>query len=512
MGIYKTGVQLFQWSFNSIKKECDFLENSGVDYVQTSPVQPHVKKAFITEEENKWWFSYQPVGFSIGNRLGTEKDFLDMVGHCSKKKIDVVVDLVMNHFVPANHISSEVHGSELGFCSTSLQEYYPINSFDKNHFNSDRCQEGISEEDDWSMYNCRLQGLSDLKTDHNYVREVIISFLEKLKTLGVKGFRIDAAKHIPYKDLKYILKQFEEMYIILEVDGLYITSNDYKLYPNLGIISSSEYARNIGKLFKNVNGLTISSRFENYLPNNFYQTFVEIHDTIHNSKVHEESVTSYTDIWLYNQAMAYNILSPTDNVILSSYIRQDMEDSPSSIDLFPEVVCYETYTCQHRSYHIYPLIEVKKYIGDGKYSRKFSIREKGNQIWWYSPGKMFVAVNSERDIFNDMQLTVYTSLDEGRYCNLIYSTRSGDECTLREGVVLENNEKLMYTVDSNGYTEVYIKDKDNSRVLLLSSYMNNDGKNQENVIIYNEKIKTVPHIYLENSIPATTKLLSRSSI
>lgn len=45
----------------------------------------------------------------------------------------------------------------------------------------------------------------------DYVRGKIIEFLNKLISLGVAGFRVDAAKHMSPDDLEYIYSQLNNL-------------------------------------------------------------------------------------------------------------------------------------------------------------------------------------------------------------------------------------------------------------------------------------------------------------
>ncbi|KAI8892225.1 glycoside hydrolase superfamily, partial [Globomyces pollinis-pini] len=92
------GVQLFQWPFNDIARECtDFLGPNGYGWVQTSPVSAHVRDGF-DGEKFPWYLAYQPMAYKIGNRLGTEEEFSQMVKTCRAAGVEVVVDVVLNHF------------------------------------------------------------------------------------------------------------------------------------------------------------------------------------------------------------------------------------------------------------------------------------------------------------------------------------------------------------------------------------------------------------------------------
>ena len=59
--------------------------------------------------------------------------------------------------------------------------------------------------DRWEVQNCELVDLSDLATESAYVRGKLTAYLNDLVSLGVDGFRVDAAKHMPVADLQAIL-------------------------------------------------------------------------------------------------------------------------------------------------------------------------------------------------------------------------------------------------------------------------------------------------------------------
>lgn len=54
-------VQLFEWKFSDIAKECEFLSTSGYGGVQVSPVQ----ESIITPKRS-WFERYQPVCLFCG--------------------------------------------------------------------------------------------------------------------------------------------------------------------------------------------------------------------------------------------------------------------------------------------------------------------------------------------------------------------------------------------------------------------------------------------------------------
>ena len=49
--------------------------------------------------------------------------------------------------------------------------------------------------------NCYLEGLNDLNHTVDWVREHVAGYLNDLITIGVTGFRVDAAKHMWPSDI-----------------------------------------------------------------------------------------------------------------------------------------------------------------------------------------------------------------------------------------------------------------------------------------------------------------------
>ena len=72
------------------------------------------------------------------------------------------------------------------------------------------CQRAITDYKDFDnvMYGW-LDTLADLKTESEYVRTRIADYLTDLYSIGVTGFRLDAAKHIKPTDIANILAKFK---------------------------------------------------------------------------------------------------------------------------------------------------------------------------------------------------------------------------------------------------------------------------------------------------------------
>ena len=106
----------------------------------------------------------------------------------------VVADAVINHMTA---------GSGTGTGGTVYTKYNYPGYYQDQDFHT--CRTRISNYQDRSnVQNCELVGLADLDTGSDYVRGTIADYLNDLIALGVDGFRIDAAKHMPAADLAAI--------------------------------------------------------------------------------------------------------------------------------------------------------------------------------------------------------------------------------------------------------------------------------------------------------------------
>ncbi|KAJ3350385.1 hypothetical protein HDU91_006252, partial [Kappamyces sp. JEL0680] len=262
-----TGVQLFQWTFRDIAKECvEFLGPNGYTWVQTSPVQAHVndsKDAYAARQP--WYLVYQPLGYSIGNRLGSLEDFSAMVATCRNASVEIVVDVVVNHMPYSGYSYQGGYGSHAAAVTTPFQEDIPDAGYTSEHFHDRECNAELTDYSrDYNIWNCRLAKLADLKTEHPYVRSTIAGFLNKLLDLGVAGFRVDAAKHIPPQDLQAILAMVrntidgnKKPYLSLEVYGKFPEPDaSYRAYPQIGNLIGFDYGAQVGQAFRNLYGKT----------------------------------------------------------------------------------------------------------------------------------------------------------------------------------------------------------------------------------------------------------------
>ncbi|KAG8830401.1 hypothetical protein FRC17_004927 [Serendipita sp. 399] len=198
---------MFQWSWDSIAAECtNFIGPAGYGYVQVSPVAEHVTGS-------QWWTDYQPVSYIVTSKRGSRTQFANMVTACHNAGVGVLVDAILNH------MSGKDSGT--GIAGSSFTHYNYPGIYQTQDFH--HC--GLTSNDDISNYasrdqilTCELVNLADLKTETEYVRARLATYLTDLKGLGVDGFRLDAAKHIAASDIANILSRVSSVgYITQEV-------------------------------------------------------------------------------------------------------------------------------------------------------------------------------------------------------------------------------------------------------------------------------------------------------
>ena len=210
-------VQLFEWKWTDVAKECETqLGPKGFAAVQISPPSEH---NWVTSGDGApypWWMRYQTVSYSLDrSRSGTRAEFQNMVSRCNAVNVAVYADVVINH------MSGGTSGTSSAGRGWSWHSYPGL--YSDPDFHSPVCTVN-NYNDAWNVQNCELSGLQDLNTGSSYVRGKIADYLVDLAGMGVKGFRVDAAKHISPTDLGAIIDNVNSRlavkpYWFLEVIG-----------------------------------------------------------------------------------------------------------------------------------------------------------------------------------------------------------------------------------------------------------------------------------------------------
>ncbi|KAJ7090419.1 alpha-amylase [Mycena belliarum] len=188
-----TIVQLFEWPWDSVASECTaFLGPAGYGYAQVSPATEHIKGS-------QWWTDYQTVSYILTSKRGSRAQFANMVSVCRAAGVGIIVDVVLNHMTA---------GSGTGFAGSAYTKYnYPAVPYNSTqfHYCNGNSAAGITNYNDaYNVRFCELSGLADLAQQQTSVRTTMAAFLNDLLSLGVAGFRVDAAKHMVPADISAI--------------------------------------------------------------------------------------------------------------------------------------------------------------------------------------------------------------------------------------------------------------------------------------------------------------------
>ena len=407
------GVQLFMYSWDSIAQECEFLGANGIDWVLTSPPQEHIAG-------EAWWTVYQPVSYIIEGRLGNREQFSQMVQTCDSHGVEIIADAVINH------MSAQESGT--GSAGTKFTKYEYPGLYTRADFHN--CQLTPSGQiqnyrDLAQVQTCELLGLSDLDTKSEKVQQNIVGYLNDLLSLGVAGFRIDAAKHIFAPDLKAIIDQLPpETRIIHEVIRGGGEPVQPEQYLDSGEVWEFDYARNMRSYFKRevITPAASRARFLRFTPSNQTLSFVANHDTERNGET-----LSYKDARYFELATAMMLAEDYGQPILySGYAFEERDQGPyETVKGVGLVDCSETtapkneyknyeWVCQHRWQSTLNMIGFRAAVGEAPIVEKYV--ERG--VYGFArEGKGYFITN----VFDNksMPVSVQTTLPDGEYIDLI---------------------------------------------------------------------------------------------
>ncbi|MFF1279643.1 alpha-amylase family protein [Streptomyces sp. NPDC058299] len=391
---------LFEWNFASVAKECTTtLGPAGYGYVQVSPPAEHI-------QGSQWWTSYQPVSYRIAGRLGDRAAFQNMVNTCHAAGVKVVADTVINHMSA---------GSGTGTGGTAYTKYsYPglYSSYD-----FDDCTSQVSNyADRWNVQHCELVGLADLDTGEEYVRKTIAGYLNDLLSLGVDGFRIDAAKHIDSADLADIKSRLTSPGVYWKQEVIYGAGEAVQPteYTGNGDVQEFRYAYDLKRVFTSEKLAYLSNYGEGwgYLSSSVAGVFVDNHDTERNgSTLNYKAGADYTLANVFMLAWPYG--APDIN---SGYEWTDADAGPPNGGKVN--ACWQDgWKCQHAWPEIRSMVAFRNSTRGQAVSNWW---DNGNNAIAFGRGtKGYVAINHES---SSLTRTYQTSLAAGTYCNVQNNT------------------------------------------------------------------------------------------
>lgn len=258
--------------------------------------------------------------YSIDPQYGTMEDFIQLVKECDKRGIRLITDFVMNHtsskhpwFVAATeYLESLPEGVEPSLEECPYVGYY--------NFIDEKSTKGVYEQvgnTKW-YYECEFwKEMPDLNLDNEQVRKEFEQIAAYWLDLGVKGFRLDAAKEYfsgrSSKNVEvltwfvdYVESKDPDAYVVAEV---WESLNKYAEYYQSGIDSlfNFDFSQNEGWITK-----TILSPIEKYSGKAFGEAMVK----------HQEKITSVNP-----NAIDAPFYVNHDNARAAGYFAYDMEQT-----------------------------------------------------------------------------------------------------------------------------------------------------------------------------------------
>jgi alpha-amylase len=456
---------LFEWNWPSVARECtDVLGPAGYGAVQVAPPQDSVRRTELGNGSDTvlhpWWEVYQPVDYRLTSRMGSPAQFRAMVQTCRGAGVKVIVDAVINHMTGQGSVSyGGVHYSKYSY--TGLYSPANFHSYPQNcpvppaEGSTDR-EGSIADFNDYTqVWNCELVGLSDLQTGTAYVRNHLAAYLNKLLRIGVSGFRVDAAKHIPIQDLAAIEAKLRNTvdgtrpYLALEV----ATGSPGRIspwaYQPVGNLLGFDYATQIQTAFKSysnppndgnigsLKGLGVNSGL---LPSDKELVFIENHDTERNGSTlnykdpNNTIATEFMLAWPHGRPEVY-----------AGFAWSDPNDSPPARanGRVTDTVCDgTTWVCVDRFTGVRNMVGFHNYVGSAPVRHWY---DDGVNLIAFSRGaRGFFSTNNETAA---KTVTVRTGLAAGRYCDIIHGALSQGACT-GPVVTVQNDGAATITVGS----------------------------------------------------------------
>ncbi|MDB9525033.1 alpha-amylase family protein [Oscillatoria sp. CS-180] len=433
-------VHLFEWTWDDIAQECEaFLGPQGYHAVQISPPQEHIVAA---EQGFPWWQRYQPVSYQLVSRSGDRAQLRNMVQRCRTAGVEIYADAVINHMAALDNT--------IGSAGTKFSRYDYPGLYQSEDFNP--CRRPITNyQDAEQVTQCELVSLPDLNTASPHVQSQLADYLVDLVSLGIAGFRIDAAKHIRSDDLAVILQQTRDRteldpFIYQEVIDPGTEAIKKQSYYALGDVVEFEYGRLVGEAFLNVGNLTLADlqTFEQnaeLVPSHQAVVFIDNHDK---QRGHGGGGTylTYHDGQLHTLSMVFMLAYPYGKPrIMSSYAFETSEQGPPTMAdgrtrrvYEPDGLgCGDAWICEHRQPAVTAMVafraatqavpEVTDWWSNGRNQIAFGRGERG-----------FIVINREETA---LVHTFQTQLPAGDYCDII---QSASQSTLCDRVITVNAE------------------------------------------------------------------------
>nr|VFJ95199.1 MAG: alpha-amylase [Candidatus Kentron sp. H]VFJ96068.1 MAG: alpha-amylase [Candidatus Kentron sp. H]VFK02140.1 MAG: alpha-amylase [Candidatus Kentron sp. H] len=448
-------VHLFEWSWADIAKECEYLDKKGYAAVQVSPPQEHI-------QGSEWWTRYQPVSYKLVSRSGDAQAFEKMVDTCHANNVKIYVDAIINHM-------AEGHATEVrqGMAGTPYQResYSGLYEGSQGHFHP-FCKTD-NYKDQIITQGCNLLNMPDLRTGSEEVRTKIADYLNHLISLGVDGFRIDAAKHIWTDDIENILSRLNRR----QIDGqpvevfqevIFRNTNEAvkpEQYYKNGLVTEFRWGDAIAAKFKRGHGTIYDfQQFDasswKFVPSHKAVVFTDNHDD--QRKTPCKVMNFRIDGPKYDLANVFMLAYPYGYPkVMSSYKYADHDQGPPSnpVHSGDKPNCFGSdWECEHRFRPIANMVAFRKHTRPVSDTDYWFSAWGGQQIGFGRGNLGYVVINNSN---SDLNQTIPTGMMPGTYCNIIEGDFEDSSCS-GPTLKVDKSGKVLFNVPAGRAAAIHV--------------------------------------------------------
>ncbi|KAF8192025.1 glycoside hydrolase superfamily [Mycena galopus ATCC 62051] len=412
-------VQLFEWPWESVAAECtNFLGPFGYGYAQVSPAMEHITG-------NQWWTDYQPVSYILTSKRGDRTQYANMVSTCAAAGVGIIQDVVMNHMTA---------GSGVGFAGSSYTKYsYPAVPYTSSNFHycaGNGVAAGVTDLNNVTNVRfCELDGLADLAQEQPAVQAALTAYLKDLVSLGVSGFRVDAAAYMEPANLSAIYSALSgSPYRTQEVyDG---GASSPSMYDTIGDVIEFGAPSYVMQAFLGTSGTfmtTVSNLVTpvpmntawDLIPSNVANFIMANQDTERSSPSDSLNYLSPNNAYVLGAIfmLGFNYGTPT---VYSgyNYSTYDIGAPQASNGNTSPVTCFENgWRCEQEWIAIANMVLYHNAVGSAALTNVFVGTEQ--QVAFGRGSIGFLVINNEGSTWTE---TFTTSLPAGTYCDIIHDT------------------------------------------------------------------------------------------
>lgn len=422
-GSHDVIANLFEWNWNSVANECaTVLGPDGYGGVQVAPPEESISLP-DNNPAHPWWEVYQPVSYQLTSRMGNRSQFAAMVTACHNAGIKVYADAVLNHMT--GHSSGTGYGGTTFTSQFAYPNLYSSSDFHQFPANCPNADDQVTDYNNQTdVQECELVNLADLFTESAHVRSTEAAYLDDLESLGVDGFRLDAAKHINDNDIAAIEAELNHPAFIYQ-EVMPGGAVEPSMYEGTGDVLEFTYGQKLAQQFNggNISNLQSFGQSWGLEPAVSSVTFVDNHDTDRNgSTLSYRNGATYTLATVFHLAWGYG----TPQVYASfTFGGNDQSPPADATGMVTNTDCGSgAWACTDRQQAIVGMVgwhnavagtSVRNWWSDGSNAIAFSRGSAG-----------FVAINNEGSSFTR---TLQTGLPAGTYCDVVNGVFSNGSCT-----------------------------------------------------------------------------------